>query len=198
MNEYKRCVMELLAPAGGMAQVKAAVQSGADAVYLGAGSFSARAGAENFDSDQLKEAVDYCHLYNVKVHCALNTLIKENEFFDALKTAEEINRCGVDAIIIQDIGLASVIKKDMPDIELHGSTQMTVTSLEGVRYLEEKGFSRVVLARELSYEEIKYITANAKAEIEVFVHGAICQCYSGQCLMSSLLGGRSGNRGRCA
>ncbi len=190
--------MELLAPAGGMAQVKAAVQSGADAVYLGAGSFSARAGAENFDSEQLKAAVDYCHLYNVKVHCALNTLIKESEFSAALETAAEINRCGVDAIIIQDIGLASVIKKAMPDIELHGSTQMTVTSLEGVRYLEEKGFSRVVLARELSYEEIKYITAHAKAEIEVFVHGAICQCYSGQCLMSSVLGGRSGNRGRCA
>lgn len=190
--------MELLAPAGGMAQVKAAVQSGADAIYLGAGSFSARAGAENFDSSQLKEAVDYCHLYNVKVHCALNTLIKENEFDAALKTAAEINRCGVDAIIIQDIGLASVIKRAMPDIELHGSTQMTVTSLEGVRYLEEKGFSRVVLARELSYKEIERIVKGAKAEIEVFVHGAICQCYSGQCLMSSMLGGRSGNRGRCA
>lgn len=190
--------MELLAPAGGMAQVKAAVQSGADAVYLGAGSFSARAGAENFDYTELKAAVDYCHLYNVKVHCAINTLIKEKEFCAALKTAEEVNRCGVDALIIQDIGLAAVIQEAMPDIELHGSTQMTVTSLEGVRYLEEKGFSRVVLARELSYKEIEEIVKGAKAEIEVFVHGAICQCYSGQCLMSSMLGGRSGNRGRCA
>lgn len=190
--------MELLAPAGGMAQLKAAVQSGADAVYLGAGDFSARAGAENFNFSQLKAAVDYCHLYNVKVHCALNTLIKENELKAALQTAEEINRCGVDAIIIQDIGLASVIKKAMPDIELHASTQMTVTSLEGVKYLEEKGFSRVVLARELSYKEIGGIVKGAKAETEVFIHGAICQCYSGQCLMSSFLGGRSGNRGRCA
>lgn len=190
--------MELLAPAGGMAQLKAAVQSGADAVYLGAGSFSARAGADNFSYDELKEAVRYCHVYGVKVHCALNTLIKENEFESAVETAAMINSCGTDAIIIQDIGLAAYIKRAFPDIELHASTQMTVTSLDGVRYLEEKGFDRVVLARELSLEEIERIASAAKAEIEVFVHGAICMSYSGQCLMSSMLGGRSGNRGRCA
>ncbi|MGM9937149.1 MAG: DUF3656 domain-containing protein, partial [Candidatus Ornithomonoglobus sp.] len=190
--------LELLAPAGGPAQLKAAVQSGADAVYLGAGSFSARAGADNFDSDELKAAVDYCHAYDVKVHCALNTLIKESELPAAIETAKIINRCGVDAIIIQDIGLAAYLRTILPDIELHASTQMTVTSLEGVRYLEEHGFDRVVLARELSINEIEEIVKGAKAEIEVFVHGAICMCYSGQCLMSSILGGRSGNRGRCA
>ncbi|MGN1115869.1 MAG: DUF3656 domain-containing protein [Candidatus Ornithomonoglobus sp.] len=190
--------IELLAPAGGPAQLKAAVQSGADAVYLGAGSFSARAGADNFNYDELKEAVDYCHAYNVKVHCALNTLIKESELPAAIETAKSINRCGADAIIIQDIGLAAYLRKILPDIELHASTQMTVTSLEGVRYLEERGFDRVVLARELSMTEIEEIVKGAKAEIEVFVHGAICMCYSGQCLMSSILGGRSGNRGRCA
>lgn len=190
--------MELLAPAGGMAQLKAAVQSGADAVYLGAGSFSARAGAANFSYEELKEAVRYCHVYGVKVHCAINTLIKEKEFELAASTAAQINECGADAVIVQDLGLAAYIKKTFPDIELHASTQMTVTSLEGVKYLEEKGFDRVVLARELSLEEIRKITSGAKAEIEVFVHGAICMSYSGQCLMSSMLGGRSGNRGRCA
>lgn len=190
--------MELLAPAGGVKELKAAVQSGADAVYIGAASFSARAGADNFTQDVMREAVGYAHAYGVKVHCAINTLIKESELQEAIDTAISANECGVDAIIIQDIGLASHIKRVLPDMELHASTQMTVTSLEGVRYLEEKGFSRVVLARELSLEEIEYIAKNAKAEIEVFVHGAICMSYSGQCLMSSILGGRSGNRGRCA
>lgn len=190
--------MELLAPAGGPEQLRAAVQSGADAVYLGASSFSARAGAGNFDYAQLREAVRYCHVYGVKVHCALNTLIKESEFEEAVRAAREIYLCGVDAIIIQDIGLAAYLHRLLPDIELHASTQMTVTSPEGVRYLEEHGFSRVVLARELSEAEIAEIAKDAKAELEVFVHGAICMCYSGQCLMSSMLGGRSGNRGRCA
>ena len=190
--------IELLSPAGGMKELKAAVQSGADAVYLGAASFSARAGAGNFDYDELSEAVRYCHVYGVKVHCALNTLIKESELSEAIDTAKRVYHSGVDAIIIQDIGLAAHIHKLLPDIELHASTQMTVTSLEGVRYLEEHGYSRVVLARELSLREIEEIANGAKAEIEVFVHGAICMSYSGQCLMSSILGGRSGNRGRCA
>lgn len=189
---------ELLSPAGGFAQLKAAVQSGADAVYLGVSDFSARAGADNFSYDLLREAVKYAHIYNVKVHCALNTLIKENELSKAVEVAKKVYQCGVDAIIIQDIGLAAHLRKMLPDIELHASTQMTVSSLEGVKYLESKGFSRVVLARELSDDEIEYIVKNSKAEIEVFVHGAICMCYSGQCLMSSVLGGRSGNRGRCA
>ena len=190
--------MELLAPAGGMAELKSAIQSGADAVYLGADMFSARAGAGNFTKDQLKEAVEYAHFYGIKVHCAINTLIKEKELSSAIDTAIMAVECGVDALIIQDIGLAQHLRKILPKTELHASTQMTVTSLEGVRYLEEQGFSRVVLARELSMAEIEKIVKGAKAEIEVFVHGAICMCYSGQCLMSSILGGRSGNRGRCA
>lgn len=190
--------MELLAPAGGMTELKSAVQSGADAVYLGADMFSARAGAGNFDKNQLKEAVEYAHFYGVKVHCAINTLIKEKELLSAVNTAITAAECGVDALIIQDIGLARHLRRVIPTMELHASTQMTVTSLEGVRYLERNGFSRVVLARELSMAEIEKIAKSAKAEIEVFVHGAICMCYSGQCLMSSILGGRSGNRGRCA
>ncbi len=190
--------MELLAPAGGMAELIAAVQSGADAVYLGADMFSARAGAGNFGKEQLKNAVEYAHFYGVKVHCAINTLIKEKELESAIATAVMAAECGVDALIIQDIGLAKHLRKVLPHIEFHASTQMTVTSLEGVRYLEKQGFSRVVLARELSMAEIEKIVKGAKAEIEVFVHGAICMSYSGQCLMSSILGGRSGNRGRCA
>lgn len=190
--------IELLAPAGGIKELKAAVASGADAVYLGAAAFSARAGAENFDAELMREAVSFAHTFGVKVHCAINTLIKENELDTAIETAISANNCGVDAIIIQDIGLAAHIRKVLPDMEFHASTQMTVTSLDGVRYLEQKGFSRVVLARELSEKEIEYITRNANAQIEVFVHGAICMSYSGQCLMSSILGGRSGNRGRCA
>ncbi len=190
--------MELLAPSGGMRELKAAVQSGADAVYLGATAFSARSGAGNFTEDEMRDAVGYAHAYGVKVHCAINTLIKESELADAIDTAICANRCGVDALIIQDLGFALHIKRLLPDMELHASTQMTVTSLEGVRYLEAHGFSRVVLARELSLSEIEYIAKNAKAELEVFVHGAICMSYSGQCLMSSVLGGRSGNRGKCA
>ena len=190
--------IELLAPAGGMAELKAAVQSGADAVYIGASSFSARAGAGNFSPDEMRSAVEYAHAYGVKVHCALNTLIKESEIDSAIETAVCANECGVDALIIQDIGISQHIKKLLPNMELHGSTQMTVTSLEGVKALEKMGFSRVVLARELSLSEIEHIVRHSKAEIEVFVHGAICMCYSGQCLMSSMLGGRSGNRGKCA
>lgn len=190
--------MELLAPAGGIKELIAAVNSGADAVYIGAEMFSARAGAGNFDEAQMREAVEYAHAFGVKVHCAINTLIKENELTLAVDTAISANRCGVDALIIQDIGLASHLKKVLPDMELHASTQMTVTSKEGVRYLKDMGFSRVVLARELSMCEIKEIVNSTDIEIEVFVHGAICMSYSGQCLMSSILGGRSGNRGRCA
>lgn len=190
--------MELLSPAGGAAQLKAAVQSGADAVYMGGYSFNARRSAKNFTPSEMKEMIDYCHMYGVKVHVAVNTLIKEKELGELLEYVYTLNDMGADALIIQDIGAAEMIKKAIPQMELHASTQMTVTSLEGVRYLEGMGFSRVVLARELSKSEIEYICKNARAEIEVFVHGAICQCYSGQCLMSSILGGRSGNRGRCA
>lgn len=190
--------MELLAPAGNAAALHAAVQSGADAVYIGGPMFNARHSADNFSVADIKNYADYCHIYGVDVHAALNTLIKEKELDALVNYAYELNDAGVDALIVQDIGAAEIIKKAIPDMTLHGSTQMTVTSLEGVRYLEDMGFSRVVLARELSEKEIEYICRNARAEIEVFVHGAICMCYSGQCLMSSILGGRSGNRGRCA
>ena len=189
---------ELLAPAGGAAALKAAVQSGADAVYIGGPEFSARSGADNFSIGDIKKYADYCHLYGVSLHAAVNTLIKERELDRLLEYAYELNDAGADALIIQDAGAAELIHNALPDMPLHASTQMTVTSLEGVRYLEKAGFSRVVLARELSEGEIEYICANAEAEIEIFAHGALCMCYSGQCLMSSILGGRSGNRGRCA
>lgn len=190
--------MELLAPAGGEAALRAAVQSGADAVYMGGPKFGARHSAENFSVGDIKKWTEYCHLYDVDVHVAVNTLVKEKELGSLVEYAYELNDAGVDALIVQDMGAARLIHKALPDMALHGSTQMTVTSLDGVKYLEELGFSRVVLARELSAKEIEYIVRGAKAEIEVFVHGAICMCYSGQCLMSSILGGRSGNRGRCA
>ena len=190
--------MELLAPAGSRQALTAAVQSGADAVYLGGPQFGARYSAENFTIEEMKTWVDYCHLYGVDVHVTVNTLVKEKEIESLKEYLKQLNEIGVDALIVQDMGAVEIIKKTVPDMTLHASTQMTVTSLEGVKYLEDMGFSRVVLARELSEKEIEHICKNAKAEIEVFVHGAICMCYSGQCLMSSILGGRSGNRGRCA
>lgn len=190
--------IELLSPAGNMTSLLAAVQSGADAVYIGGESFNARAGADNFTIDAISRAADYCHLYGADLHVAVNTLIKEREMPALAAYAKELNFAGADALIVQDLGAAEVIKQACPDIALHASTQMTVTSVEGVKFLEKLGFSRVVLARELSYNEIKNIVKNTNAEIEVFVHGAICMCYSGQCLMSSIIGGRSANRGRCA
>lgn len=190
--------IELLSPGGSMESLKAAVQSGADAVYVGGPLFGARQSATNFSLEELREATDYCHVYGVDIHVTLNTLIKETELSQLEEYIRELCKINVDAIIVQDMGVAEYIKQICPEMTLHASTQMTVTSLEGVRYLEEMGFSRVVLARELSKEEIAYICKRAKAEIEVFVHGAICMSYSGQCLMSSILGGRSGNRGRCA
>ena len=190
--------IELLAPAGNEDALRAAVQSGADAVYIGGPKFGARRSAKNFSIESIKQQADYCHLYGVDLHVAVNTLIKEKELGEVVDYVRELNDAGVDALIIQDIGAAELIRKAVPDMALHASTQMTVTSLEGVKYLEDMGFSRVVLARELNAREIEKICRGARAEIEVFVHGAICMCYSGQCLMSSILGGRSGNRGMCA
>lgn len=190
--------MELLAPAGSEAALVAAVQSGADAVYLGGSMFSARRTAKNFSDDDMKSRIDYCHVRGTDVHVAANILVKEKESDEFIEYIEKINKSGADALIIQDIGMAAEIKKRFPDLPLHASTQMTAASLDAVKYLENMGFSRVVLSRELSRREIEYICKNAKAEIEVFVHGALCMCYSGQCLMSSLIGGRSGNRGLCA
>lgn len=190
--------IELLAPAGSMESLYAAVQGGTDAVYLGGSRFSARAYASNFDEDNMIKAVDYCHLYKVKVYITLNTLLKENEIKEALEYVKFLYKTGVDALIIQDTGLAYLIRRNFPDFEIHASTQMTVHNGEGALFLRDLGFKRIVLSRELSIDEIKHISADLKVETEIFVHGALCICYSGQCLMSSMIGGRSGNRGRCA
>lgn len=189
---------ELLAPAGSPKMLKAAVQSGADAVYLGADRFSARGSAENFGINSLGEWIDYCHLRGVKVHLAANTLIKEREREDFIRYISEAYHKGIDAVIIQDLGMAARVKALMPDLELHASTQMTVTTIEAAKELERRGFSRVVLARELTKNEILNIRQKTDLELEVFVHGALCYSYSGQCLMSSIIGRRSGNRGLCA
>lgn len=190
--------IELLVPVGDFDCLKAAVQNGADAVYLGSSNFNARNSATNFDIDELKKAIDYAHLRNVQVHLTLNTLIKNSEFEDAINLAKDAYELGIDAIIVQDLGLANVLFAHFPDLPIHASTQMTCHNLEGAKYLESLGFQRIVLSRELSLEEIAYIKSNITAEIEVFTHGALCISYSGQCLYSSLIGGRSGNRGKCA
>lgn len=190
--------VELLSPVGDFECLKAAVQNGANSVYLGASSFSARAKATNFGNDELLEAIKYAKSRNVSIHLALNTLIKNDEFEDAVNLAITAYNMGVDAIIVQDLGLATYLLKNYPMIPLHGSTQMTVHNLDGVKQLESMGFTRVVLSRELSLEDITYIRQNTNVELEVFIHGALCISYSGQCLLSSAIGGRSGNRGLCA
>ncbi len=189
---------ELLAPVGSFDALKAAVQNGANAVYLGGKEFSARASANNFDREELKEAVKYAHIRDVKVFVTANTLIKQNEIDDFVEYIKYLYDIDIDAVILQDIGMAKLIKSLLPDFELHASTQMVAHSLEDVLYLQNIGFDRVVLARELNIEEIEYICKNTNVDIEIFVHGALCVCYSGQCLMSSMIGNRSGNRGRCA
>ncbi|RDC50793.1 U32 family peptidase, partial [Acinetobacter sp. RIT592] len=189
---------ELLAPVGSFDALKAAVQNGANAVYLGGKEFSARASANNFDREELKEAVKYAHIRNVKVFVTANTLIKQYEIDDFLNYIKYLYDIDVDAVILQDIGMAKLIKSLLPDFELHASTQMVAHSLEDTLYLQNIGFDRVVLARELNIDEIEYICKNTDVDIEIFVHGALCVCYSGQCLMSSMIGNRSGNRGRCA
>ena len=189
---------ELLAPAGNEKTLKAAVEAGADAVYLGAGKFSARAFAGNFDGGQLAQAIDYASSHNVKVHLAVNTLMTDRELPAALDIVTEALSAGAAAFIVQDIGLASMIKARHPEAVLHASTQMTAQSLEDVQALGRLGFSRVVLARELSRDTIQEIAANTAVESEIFVHGALCSSFSGQCLISSFIGGRSANRGKCA
>ena len=191
-------MIEILSPAGDFESLKAAVQNGADAVYIGGKCFSARQFANNFDDDQMIEAVRYCHAYNVKLYVTMNTIMDNNVLVEAVKYASFLYHAGVDALIIQDIGFLKLLREILPDFEIHASTQMTVHNLDAVNMLYDMGVKRIVLARELSLDEIKYITQNTKAEIEVFVHGALCICVSGQCLMSSMIGGRSGNRGRCA
>ncbi|GKX30048.1 peptidase U32 [Vallitalea longa] len=189
---------ELLSPAGSFESMVAAINAGCDAVYVGGKQFSARAYASNFDTEELIEAINYCHLRGVKIYITVNTLFKDKEIDKLLEYINIIYGAGVDAIIVQDYGISKLIKETFNDLEIHASTQMTIHNLNGVKYLTELGFKRVVLSRELSLDEIEYITNNIDTEIECFVHGALCYSYSGQCLMSSILGGRSGNRGRCA
>ena len=189
---------EILAPAGSSESVKAAVRCGADAVYLGLKTLSARRGAENFTPEDLKKAVEYCHKHSVGVHLALNTLVSDGELYEAQKAVETACACGVDAIIVQDLGLARLIRQFAPDMPLHASTQTSVQTPAGVKRLAKLGFSRVVLPRELSKEEIARIAESSHLEIECFVHGALCMSVSGQCFLSAMLGSRSGNRGACA
>jgi putative protease len=189
---------ELLAPAGGIEALIAAVENGADAVYLGARAFSARGYASNFSEEELEEAVDYAHLRGVKIYVTVNTLLKEDEMECALILLSRLREIGVDAVIVQDLGLISLAREYFPDLPLHASTQMTLHNSEGVKFVKNLGIKRVVLSRETSLEDIKRIKERSGAEIEVFIHGALCISYSGQCLLSSLIGGRSGNRGYCA
>ena len=190
--------MEILAPAGNEQSLVAAVRSGADAVYLGTGAFNARRNADNFKDNSLMDAVNYCHGRGVKVYVTLNTLIRNEELPAFLSAAREVAQAGPDGVIVQDLAVVRVLKTICPDLPLVGSTQMSVHNAAGVRALEDLGFSRVVLARELTLEEIKRIRAETKAELEVFIHGALCMSVSGMCYYSAMMGERSGNRGLCA
>ena len=190
--------VELLAPAGNMENLKYAVMAGCDAVYLGLKKFGARAFSSNFSDNEFIEAVNYCHLYGVKVYVTLNTIIYDYEVEDFLKTVDFIHKNNVDAVLIQDLGMLDLVRKTYPNLEVHASTQMHIHNLDGVKVLEKLGIKRAVLARETSIDTIKYIKENSNIELEVFVHGALCVSYSGECLMSKFIGGRSGNRGECA
>ena len=190
--------MEILAPAGGADTIMPAVRTGADAVYLGAQELSARASAKNFDKNELKEAVEYCHGRGVRVYLACNTLVRDDELQKALDIIKYACEIHVDALIMQDLGLVSLVRSAAPDMRIHASTQMSVHTLKGVELLHRMGFKRAVLSRELSRDEIAEIAAKSPIELEVFVHGALCMSVSGQCYFSAMLGGRSGNRGACA
>lgn len=190
--------IELLAPVGSMESLYAAIQNGANAVYLGGKLFNARQYASNFDFDELKEAVDYAHLRDVKVYITANILVDNSEMENVIDYIKFLYEIDVDGIIVQDLGLANLIREFFPSLDVHGSTQMTINNLPGAEFVYDMGFTRVVLARETPIDEIKYIHNNTPIELEAFIHGALCVCYSGQCLMSSLIGGRSGNRGKCA
>ncbi|MDE5648909.1 MAG: U32 family peptidase, partial [Oscillospiraceae bacterium] len=188
---------EILAPAGSLESLKAAVNCGADAVYIGGKQFSARQNAANFDNEELKQAAELCHLHNIKIYLTVNTIIFDNqvnEFADFIKNAAN---AGIDAFIVQDPGAAEIIRNVVPDANIHGSTQMTIHSVKGAQLLKELGFKRVVISRELTEKQIKEI-CSVGIETEVFVHGALCMCVSGQCYLSSLIGQRSANRGFCA
>lgn len=189
--------IELLAPAGNMESLYAAIEAGCDAVYIGGYGYSARSYADNFSNEEIIEAIDYAHMYGVKVYVAVNTLIYETEVESFMNYIDFLHKNNVDALIIQDLGMLDLVHKTYPNLELHASTQMHIHNLEGVKFAEKLGLSRVVLARETSIDLICKIKNNSNIELEVFGHGALCISYSGQCLMSSLIGGRSGNRGSC-
>ena len=190
--------IEILAPAGSYESFKAAVAAGADAVYAGGPRFGARAFADNFTDEQLLEAIDYAHLHGRKFYLTVNTLLKDEEMEMLHGYLEPLYRQGLDAVIVQDIGVLAFVRAHFPEMDIHASTQMTITNTEGALFLKEHGAVRVVPARELALEEVRDIAKRTGLELECFVHGALCYCYSGQCLLSSLIGGRSGNRGQCA
>lgn len=189
---------EILAPAGNMDALKAAVNAKADAVYLGGNLFGARAYAGNFNESELLDAIDYCHLFGIKVYMTINTLLKEEEIPELIGYVTPYYKQGLDGVIVQDLGVAKILKDEFQELPLHASTQMSISSEHGAKWLKEFGFKRIVPARELSLDEIKRIKTKTGIEIETFVHGAMCFAYSGKCLLSSFSGGRSGNRGRCA
>lgn len=191
-------MLELLSPAGSPEAVIAAVQNGADAIYMGMDNFNARRAAKNFSEEEFEKAISYCRVRGCKVYVTLNTLIGDREMDDALAAARLASQRGADALIVQDLGLVRAIRQALPDIPIHASTQMSIHNLAGVEAAAEMGLTRAVLARELSLEQIKFISRHASIETEIFVHGALCFCHSGQCYMSSLIGRRSGNRGMCA
>lgn len=190
--------VELLAPAGNFETHLAVIKAGADAVYLSGKSFGARAYANNFDNEELISAIKVAHLFGVKVYLTVNTLIKEKEKEELVPFLKPLVECGLDAVIVQDLGALLIIHENFPNLSIHASTQMSIVSYNAVKTLKEYGCNRIVPARECSLDEIKLIKEKTGVEIESFIHGAICYCYSGQCLLSSMLGGRSGNRGRCA
>ena len=191
-------MLELLAPAGSMEAVAAAVQNGADAVYLGYGDFNARRNAKNFSQEEFAAAVSYCHVRGAKVYLTLNTLLTDRELAWAAEFAAQASALGADAVLVQDMGVVRLLRQVAPDLPVHASTQMTLHNLDGVKMAADLGMTRVVLSRELSRDQIEYICQRSPIEIEVFAHGALCMCYSGQCFLSSIIGGRSGNRGLCA
>ena len=194
----EKAMLELLSPAGSPEAVIAAVQNGADAIYLGLSDFNARRGAQNFSNEEFLKAVRYCRIRGCKVYVTLNTLVNDREFTQAVEAAGTVSASGADAVLVQDLGLAAAIRQAYPDLPVHASTQMSIHNLAGVEAAAQMGITRAVLARELSLEQIRFIAQHASIETEVFVHGALCFCHSGQCYMSSLIGRRSGNRGMCA
>jgi putative protease len=191
-------IPEILAPAGSSEALKSAIKAGADAVYLSGKKFGARQFADNFTLPDIEESINYAHLRGVKVYVTVNTLIKDHEILPVLEYLIKLYEMGVDAVLVQDLGLTSLAREILPDLTLHASTQMTIHNVDGLKWAQDIGFKRVVLSRELSLDEIKEMNSSSNIELEIFLHGALCYCYSGQCLLSSFIGGRSGNRGMCA